>query len=42
MRKPYEKPVVIYQDILKTRAGSPVGTTGNADPFDPAALFGND
>jgi len=42
-KKIYEKPKVIYQDILKTRAGSPLGgETGPdpvADPFDPAEIF---
>jgi hypothetical protein len=44
-KKPYEKPAVIYQDVVKTRAGSPIvpgGSSGNpqaADPFDPAQIF---
>jgi len=41
MKKSYEKPAVIYQDVLKTRAGSPLGGP-EADPFDPAKLFDND
>jgi hypothetical protein len=43
-KKPYEKPAVIYQDVIKTRAGSPTGgdldvDPSAADPFDPAQIF---
>ncbi len=43
-KKPYERPAVIYQDVIKTRAGSPVGDDNAvdpkaADPFDPAQIF---
>ena len=41
-KKPYEKPAVIYQDVIKTRAGSPVDPSikpDAADPFDPAQIF---
>ncbi len=40
-RRPYQKPQVIYQDVLKTRAGSPLGDPEDdaVDPFDPASLF---
>jgi hypothetical protein len=46
-KKPYEKPAVIYQDVLKTRAGSPFRSEPkpsdpSADPFDPSQIFGND
>lgn len=41
VRKPYEKPVIIFQDVLKTRAGSPLDGTDAADPFDPAQIFGD-
>lgn len=45
-KKPYEKPAVIYQGVIKTRAGSPIpsGPKGDpqaADPFDPAQIFNN-
>ena len=42
-KKQYEKPAIIHRDILKTRAGSPLGDPGTkkADPFDPANLFGD-
>lgn len=39
-QKPYEKPAIIYKDVLKTRAGSPLGQ--NPDIFDPANIFGED
>ena len=39
-RKPYERPAIIYQDVLHTRAGSPLGAP-DADPFDPANIFGD-
>ena len=36
----YKKPAVIFRDVLKTRAGSPLSEPGNkTDPFDPAELF---
>ena len=42
-KKPYEKPAVIYQGVIKTRAGSPFGVSPAdpkpADPFDPAQIF---
>jgi len=38
-KKPYEKPKIIYQDVLKTRAGSPLGEPEKSNPFDPAELF---
>lgn len=41
-KKAYEKPEIIYQDILKTRAGSPLGGPDPdpvTDPFDPAEIF---
>ncbi len=44
-RRPYHKPQVVYRDVLKTRAGSPLGVTpkdGLSNPFDPANLFGTD
>ena len=43
-KKAYQKPVIIYKDVLKTRAGSPLSgrRSSKADPFDPANLFGND
>ena len=43
-KKPYTKPAVIYQGVIKTRAGS--GVIGDvapeskaADAFDPAQIF---
>jgi hypothetical protein len=45
-KKPYVKPAIIYRDVLKTRAGSPLfgrpGSDPKRDPFDPANLFGKD
>jgi len=43
-RPPYQKPQIIYADVLKTRAGSPLGQPDRdpAGPFDPANLFGTD
>ena len=42
-KKPYTKPAVIYQGVIKTRAGSgPLGVKPEskaADPFDPAQIF---
>jgi len=37
----YEQPAVIYEGLISTRAGSPLGGTDNngADGVDPAALF---
>ena len=44
-RRPYQRPQILYSDVLKTRAGSPLSPphgSGAADAFDPANLFGND
>jgi len=44
-RKPYKPPAVIYRDLLRTRAGSPLSEhkgKSSVDPFDPSNLFGND
>ena len=42
-RRPYCPPAVIYRDLLKTRAGSPLSDPGSGpDPFDPAELFRKD
>lgn len=41
-RKPYEAPKIILQNVIQTRAGSPLSDLDNADPFDPAELFSND
>ncbi len=42
-KKEYQKPKVIFRDVLKTRAGSPLSNpTDKIDPFDPANLFGKD
>ena len=37
----YEVPAVIYDGLISTRAGSPLGSTtsGGADGIDPADLF---
>jgi len=42
LKKKYEKPAIIYQDVLTTRACSPHGATNDdalGDVFDPAELF---
>jgi hypothetical protein len=44
-KKQYKKPLVIYRDVLKTRAGSPVRKPKKADsvdPFNPSQLFDDD
>ena len=39
-KKRYVKPAIIYRDVLKTRAGSPLTRDPvKGDPFDPANLF---
>ena len=39
--KAYEAPAVIYDGVISTRAGSPLGggSDNNADGVDPANLF---
>ena len=41
--EPYTPPAIIYDGVISTRAGSPLGGgDGNgADGVDPADLFGN-
>jgi hypothetical protein len=42
-KKKYVKPKIVYKDVLKTRAGSPLSTKRDrSDPFDPANIFNND
>jgi hypothetical protein len=43
-KKPYERPAIIFEGIITTRAGSPFDPlTGGGDDnaVDPADLFGN-
>lgn len=37
---PYETPAVIYEGVITTRAGSPVGGGDSEKGVDPADLFG--
>lgn len=40
-RAPYQKPAIIYEGVITTRAGSPLGASeGASDAVDPADLFG--
>ena len=39
----YQSPAIIYEGMITTRAGSPIGFGGDGeDSVDPANLFGND
>ncbi len=38
---PYETPAVIYEGVITTRAGSPVGGGDSEKGVDPADLFGS-
>ena len=41
-RVAYEAPAIIYETVITTRAGSPLGIDGQSpDGVDPADLFGN-
>ena len=35
----YEKPQIIYESQISTRAGSPLSNPGGVDDIDPADLF---
>ena len=37
----YEAPAIIYEGVITTRAGSPLGGDGDGTVIDPADLFGN-
>jgi hypothetical protein len=42
-RLPYQKPAIIYQGTITTRAGSPATITGDPEDagVDPSDLFGD-
>jgi len=40
LRKPYEKPEVVYEARLEVRAGSPLGMPDMFDPLDPGNVLG--
>lgn len=35
----YKRPLIIYDGIISTRAGSPLGNEPDANSIDPADLF---
>jgi hypothetical protein len=35
----YEAPAIIFEDVISTRAGSPLGNPAGVDDIDPADLF---
>ena len=40
-RRPYKRPAVIYDGVINTRAGTPIGRPGDPAPgVDPDDLFG--
>jgi hypothetical protein len=38
-RSTYEAPAIIFEDVISTRAGSPLGNPAGVDDIDPADLF---
>ncbi len=40
-RAAYEVPAIIYEGMISTRAGSPLGNPSGSDSIDPADLFGD-
>jgi len=39
-REPYEAPAIIYEGLITTRSGSPIGSpNNNSDGVDPANIF---
>ncbi|GAB4277215.1 MAG: hypothetical protein Kow0080_28030 [Candidatus Promineifilaceae bacterium] len=39
-RQPYERPQIIHESEISTRAGSPTGNPTGTQGVDPADLFG--
>jgi len=37
----YETPAIVYEGLISTRAGSPLGNPAGSDGIDPADLFDN-
>jgi hypothetical protein len=41
-REPYQRPAIIYEGFITTRAGSPINSVPDGDrTVDPADLFGD-